>query len=71
MGVYSEGVSIGALTAGEIRAENFTIQRDVILGEHPSHVHLIEPGGTKGERRARQLKLAGKTRWIFGTNWLA
>jgi hypothetical protein len=70
LGIYSDGVSIGAVSAGVIRSQQYTITRDVVPGEHPSHVHLIEPTGlTKGQRRDRRSELADKTRWIAGPSW--
>jgi hypothetical protein len=70
LGVYHDGVSIGALAAGVIRAHQYTIERDVTLGEHPSHVHLIEPAGlSKGQRKELRSQLAGRTRCIAGPSW--
>jgi hypothetical protein len=63
----TDGASVGAVTVAVCRNQNYVIQRDVLPGEHPSHVHLIEPPGlSKGQRHALQKEMARQTRWVAG-----
>jgi hypothetical protein len=72
LGLYVSVASIGGLTAGAIRSHQFTVRRDVVDGEHPSHVHLVESLGlTKKQKHDLRSKLSAATRWIAGPTWVA
>ena len=62
---------VGAITVEVLRDKHYLVQRDVVPGEHDSHVHLIEPSGLpKSKRRDLRAELARSTRWVFGeTFW--
>ena len=62
---------VGAITVEVLRDKKYLVQRDVVPGEHDSHVHLIEPSGLpKSKRRDLRAELARATRWVFGkTVW--
>ena len=62
--------SVGAVTVEDLLAADYRVERDVVPGEHPSHVHLIEPTGLgKRALKDRWDTLAARTRWIHGPKW--
>jgi hypothetical protein len=64
------GDSVGAITVTDLALNQHTVQRDVVPGEHASHVHLIGPNGlTKSQRRDLWEALGRKTRWVHGAPW--
>ena len=62
---------VGAISVKALQDKNCAVQRDIVPGEHPSHVHLIQPSGLpKSKRHDLWTELAKATRWVFGeTVW--
>ena len=63
--------SVGAITVRTLQDKKYLVQRDLVPGEHESHVHLIEPSGLpKSKKHDLWTELAKSTRWVFGeTKW--
>jgi len=62
-----DGASVGMITIGVCHEHGYQVQRDVIPGEHPSHVHLIQPTLAKKALHKARKAMAANTRWVAGT----
>jgi hypothetical protein len=59
--------AVGAIAANQLTSRGYRIERDVQQGEHPSHVHLVQPKGlSKSQRKNLWGELAQLTRWVCG-----